>query len=37
VGVEAPANEAMVGLLKQVERGEIKPDASNIRYLESFI
>jgi 2-dehydropantoate 2-reductase len=36
-GVEAPVNEAMVGLVKQVERGEIKPDASNIRYLESFI
>ena len=37
MGVEAPVNDAMVGLVKQVERGEIKPDASNIRYLESFI
>ena len=37
VGIAAPANEAITGLVKQVETGEIKPDASNIRFLEAFV
>tara|TARA_B100000315_G_scaffold205527_1_gene199299 strand:+ start:2796 stop:3827 length:1032 start_codon:yes stop_codon:yes gene_type:complete len=36
VGTAALANEAITELVKQVERGEIVPDASNIRFLESF-
>jgi 2-dehydropantoate 2-reductase len=36
VGIAAPANEAITGLVQQIERGEIVPDASNIKLLEAF-
>ena len=36
VGVPTPLNEAIVGLIKQIERGELKPDESNIKRLEPF-
>ena len=35
-GVPTPINETITGLIKRVERREIKPDVSNIRYLEQF-
>ena len=37
VGVPTPLNEAIVGLIKKIERGELKPDESNIEHLEPFI
>jgi 2-dehydropantoate 2-reductase len=33
VGVATPVNEAVVGLVKKVERGEMKSDVSNIEHL----
>ena len=37
VGVPTPLNEAIVGLIKEIERGELKPAESNIKHLEPFI
>ena len=34
VGVPTPLNEAIVGLIRKIERGELKPDESNIKHLE---
>ena len=36
-GVETPVNEAIVGLLKRIERGEIQPDLSNAKQLEQAL
>lgn len=36
IGVGANANAAIVPLIKQIEKGEIQPDLSNIKYLEQF-
>ncbi len=37
VGIEASANEAITGLLKRIERGDLKPDLANIKHMEQFI
>ena len=34
VGVATPLSEAITELVKRVERGELKPDVSNLKYLQ---
>ena len=34
IGEPTPVNEAISGLIKRVERGELKPESSNIQRLE---
>ena len=36
-GVATPVCEAITGLIKRMERGEMKPDVDNIKHLEAFI
>jgi 2-dehydropantoate 2-reductase len=36
-GVPTPLNEAITLLIKRIERGELKPDMSNIKHLEPYI
>ena len=35
--VPTPVNEAITRLLKQIERGELKPDLANAKKLEQYI
>jgi 2-dehydropantoate 2-reductase len=37
VGVPTPACDAITRLIKQVERGELESEASNINYMEKFM
>ncbi len=37
VGVPTPMNEAIVGLMKRLERGEIKPDPSALDQLKAYL
>ena len=37
VDVPTPANDAVTALIKRVERGELKPDLSNMDHLEQFV
>ncbi|HJO83311.1 MAG: 2-dehydropantoate 2-reductase [SAR202 cluster bacterium] len=37
VGVPTPACDAITSLIKQVERGEIESEPSNIKYMEAFM
>ena len=34
LGVETPVNEAVRGLVKRIERGELKPDVANLKHME---
>ena len=36
-GVATPINEAVTQLVKRLERGELKPDVSNIKHLQEFL
>ena len=35
--VPTPVNEALTGLIKRMEKGELRPDISNMKHLESFL
>jgi 2-dehydropantoate 2-reductase len=37
VGVPTPMNRAIVGLMRQLESGELKPDPSNLERLEPYL
>ena len=37
VGVPTPACDTITELIKRVERGELKSDASNVDYMKQFI
>ena len=37
VGVATPVCEAITGLIKRVERGELRPDVANVAYLERYV
>ena len=36
-GVPTPVNEAIVGLLRQIERGDLQPDVENAKQLEPYV
>ena len=36
-GVPTPVNEAIVRLLRQIERGELQPDLANAKHLEPYV
>ena len=36
-GIPTPLNEAIIDLIHQVEKGELKPQASNVKYLEPYL
>ena len=36
VGVPTPVNEAITALIKRIERGELKPDIANMKYMGGY-